>query len=78
MPGLVPCHFLLGIIENRSSAGQPLNPGRLLKTSLISPAQPWRAETRLFPFIVQTVNVAESFSEVGSNGGVYPFAKIHF
>src|SRR6478736_3801781 len=53
----------------------------MLKKSLFSPAQPRRAETRLFPCVVlgssKSSTYQLSFSEVGSAGGVFPFAKIH-
>ena len=53
----------------------------MLKKSLFSPAQPRRAETRLFPCVV-LVSLRGStyrmrFSEVGGTRGAYPFAKIH-
>src|SRR4029077_2927018 len=54
----------------------------MLKKSLFSPAQPRRAETRLFPCVVLDSSKSSTyrmrFSEVGSAGGVFPFAKIHY
>src|SRR5687767_9498387 len=54
---------------------------RRLKKSLFSPAQPRRAETRLFPGFVLGSSKSSTyrlrFSEDGSTGGVFPFAKIH-
>jgi hypothetical protein len=53
----------------------------MLKKSLVSPAQPRRAETRIFPCGVlaslrpSTLNWCSS--EVGSNVGAFPFAKTH-
>ena len=47
---------------------------RMLKQSLFSPAQPWRAETRLFPLhrsrIVQTLNVPHSENKLSWQLGV--------
>src|SRR5438477_7203646 len=54
---------------------------RMLKKSLFSPAQPRRAETRLFPCIVlasfRPATLRRSFSEAASTVGAFPFAKIH-
>jgi len=54
----------------------------MLKKSLFSPAQPRRAETRLSPGRVLTSlrssTLRRSFSEIGSTGGAFPFAKIHW
>jgi hypothetical protein len=54
---------------------------RKLKKSLFSPAQPWRAETRLVPCGVlasfRPSTLKGSPSDVGNTGGALPFAKIH-
>src|SRR5512141_2087886 len=53
----------------------------MLKTSPFSPTQPRRAETRLFPYFVLGSSKSSTYrlrlSEVGSPGGVFPFAKIY-
>src|SRR6185295_18435524 len=53
----------------------------MLKKSLVSPARPKHAETRLFPCSVlasfRSSTLKRSFSEVGSNGGAFPLAKIY-
>lgn len=46
----------------------------MLKESLISPAQPRRAETSLFP---GSVLASLTSTEGGNAGGGFPFAKIH-
>ncbi len=54
----------------------------MLKKSLFSPAQPRRAETRLFPGSVlasfrSSTCREENLSDDGITGGAFPFAKIH-
>jgi hypothetical protein len=53
----------------------------MLKKSLLSPAQPRRAKTHLFPCGVlasfRPSTYQRGFSEVGIAGGTFPFAKIH-
>jgi hypothetical protein len=53
----------------------------MLKKSLVSPAQPRRAETRIFPCGVlasfKPSTLSRIFSDVGNTGGGLPFAKIH-
>jgi len=54
----------------------------MLKKSLFSPAQPWRAETRLFPggalALRRRSTYRRTFSEVGMGEGVFPLTKIHW
>ena len=53
---------------------------RMLKKSPFSPSQPWRAETRLCPCVVLASFRSSTYrlklSEIGSAGGVFPFAKV--